>query len=315
VCREKAVGTTLSPEAFVADRLNESTATAGAGKVHDPGQEPLPDHPYFRLDVSALHHEIGAILQTFQSELQDFQNDDDELLNQRTVIEQGRKIGAPKPLTVTTVGPAGVGKSFLYKALFNRPSITKSSAEGHSCTLYPTKIVLRTDAPDDTTSSDLDIEFFNLATITKMSGNHIRRYHEYYFNSEDNDPADEESRRHASTAKEFIDAALNPNGDSESYAYLLSLLTGENITNGRLLQACVDAIEQRILSAGVGQNRVLSYTRVEDKKLEQIRREADSLAPFVDFLVIKTGGALLRAGLTFIDLPGNTYLYKTAESC
>lgn len=67
--------------------------------------------------------------------------------------QRGRVIGAPKPLVVAIVGPAGVGKSFLYKV--NRPNITKSSAEGRSCTLYLTKITYLPEAAHDTTSSDV----------------------------------------------------------------------------------------------------------------------------------------------------------------
>ncbi|KZM28490.1 uncharacterized protein EKO05_0005978 [Ascochyta rabiei] len=301
--RERDVSAVLSPQAFEADHCHDHATTIGAEEVHDPAQEPAPDHPYFRLDVPALHTEIDTVLRDFWIKLQGFQDDDAEMANQREVIQQGRGIGAPKPLVVTTVGPAGVGKSFLYKALFNRPDITKSSAEGRSCTLYPTRIVLHPDAPGDTTSSDLDIEFFDTAAITTMTENHIRRYHEYHFGT-DNNQEDDDSRRHALTAKEFFDAAFNTAGNAESTVYLQSLLTVEMTGSGDLHRACVDAIEQRISSAGATQNRKLSYLKVEDNDLDQVRSAADSLAPFVDFFIIKTGAAVLRAGLTFVDLPG-----------
>ncbi|XPS92476.1 hypothetical protein M3J09_001866 [Ascochyta lentis] len=300
---EMDVGAVLSPQEFEVSCHHDIAITAGTGEVHNPAQEPVPDHPYFRLDVPSLHTEVDTVLRDFWIKLQGFQDDDAEMANQREVIQQGREIGTPKPLVVTTVGPAGVGKSFLYKALFNRPNIAKSSAEGRSCTLYPTKIVLQPDAPGDTTSSDLDIEFFDAATITNMTGNHIRRYHEYHFGT-DNDQVDDESRRYASTAKEFFDVAFDKTGNSESAARLQFLLTVEMIRSGDLLSACVDAIEQRISSAGTTQNRKLSYLQVEDSELDQIRSVADGLAPFVDFFVIKTGAAVLEAGLTFIDLPG-----------
>ncbi|KAJ4351085.1 hypothetical protein N0V95_004132 [Ascochyta clinopodiicola] len=275
----------------------------GAEEAHGPAQEPAPDHPYSRLDIPALHTEIDTVLRDFWISLQGFQDDDAEMANQREVIQQGREIGTPKPLVVTTVGPAGVGKSFLYKAIFNRPDITKSSAEGRSCTLYPTKIVLHLDAPGDTTSSDLEVEFFDAAIVTTMTENHIRRYHEYHFGT-DNNQEDDDSRRHALTAKEFFDIAFNTTGDSESTAYLQSLLTTEMIGSGDLHRACVDAIEQRISSAGATQSRKLSYLQVEDNDLDKVRKVADDLAPFVDLFIIKTGAAVLRAGLTFVDLPG-----------
>lgn len=226
------------------------------------------------------------------------------MANQREVTQQGREIGAPKPLIVTTVGPAGVGKSFLYKALFNRPNITKSSAEGRSCTLYPTKIVLQPGAPVNTTCSDIDIEFFDAGTISAMTENHIRRYYEYHFGP-DSDPADDDSRRHASTATEFFDVAFNTENNADFATHLQSLLTVEMIGNGDLFSACVDAIEQRIASSGATKDRTISYLQVEDNNADQVRSVADSLAPFVNFLVIKTGSVLLQAGLTFIDLPGN----------
>ncbi|KAF2626190.1 hypothetical protein BU25DRAFT_492324 [Macroventuria anomochaeta] len=301
--REEVVGAVLPPQAFEADRFHGDTAVTGAEKVHDPTQEPLLNHPYFRLDVPTLHTEIDTALRDLWIDLQGFEDDDTEMANQREVIQQGRAIGVPKPLTVTTVGPAGAGKSFLYKALFNRPNITKSSAEGRSCTLYPTKIALQPEALTDTTRSDVDIEFFNAATISTMTEGHIRRYHEYHFGP-DRDPADDDSRRYASTAKEFFDVAFNTEGTVDSATHLQSLLTADMISNGNFFHACVDAIEQRILSSGATQNHTLSYLQVEDDNIDQIRRVADNLAPFVDFLVIKTGAALLKAGLTFIDLPG-----------
>lgn len=307
VLRKDPKSVLLSPQDFEADRSHGGANTLGAEEVYDPAQEPLPDHPYFRLDVRAIHGEIDTALRDLWIELQGFEDDDAELANQREVIQQGRNIGAPKPLTVTTIGPAGVGKSFLYKALFNRPDITKSSAEGRSCTLYPTKIELHPEIPGDATSSDLDIEFFDAAAMFNMAENHIRRYHDYHFGT-DNDQEDHDSRRYASTAKEYFKAAFNTADDPEANAHLQSLLSPINIDNGELLRNCVSAIEQRILSAGAGQSRKLSYLRVEDNDLDQVRSVADSLAPFVDFLVIKTGAALLRAGLTFIDLPGKVLL-------
>ncbi|KAF3006523.1 hypothetical protein E8E13_005312 [Curvularia kusanoi] len=76
------------------------------------------------------------------------------------------------------------------------------------------------------------------------------------------------------------------------------------ISNGNLLRACIDAIEKRISSLGASKSRTLSYLQVDDDNINKVRSVADGLAPFVDYLVVKTGAALLRAGLTFIDLPG-----------
>lgn len=296
-----------SPQAFEEYRSQIVVAAEGAEEVYDPGQEPLPDHLYFSLDVPTLNGEIDAALRDLWISLQGFEEDDAEMENQREITQQGRVIGAPKPLVVTTVGPAGVGKSFLYKALFNRPNITKSSAEGRSCTLYPTKIMHLPEAAGDTTSSDVDIEFFDAATIATMTGNHIRRYYEYHFES-DSDPTDDDSRRHASTAEEFFDVAFDARGDQEAKAFLQSLLTAENISNGDLLQACINAVERHISSSGTIQDRKICYSQVEDDDIDHIRAVADGLAPFVDFLVIKTGAPLLQAGLTFIDLPGKLIL-------
>jgi hypothetical protein len=65
------------------------------------------------------------------------------------------------------------------------------------------------------------------------------------------------------------------------------------------------------LSLGAPESRKISHLNVDDNEIDQIRSIADSLAPFVDFFVIKTGAALLRAGLTFIDLPGMPYPNKS----
>jgi hypothetical protein len=304
--REPDASAVLSPRAFEAHHLHDRTTSPGAEQVHDPTQEPAPDHSYFHLDLPELHSEIDTILRDLWIKLQGFQDDDAEMANQREVIQQGREIGTPKPLVVTTVGPAGVGKSFLYKTLFNRPNITKSSAEGRSCTLYPTRIILQADAPANTTSSDVDIDFFDAATITTMTKNHITRYHEYHFGT-DNDEEDDDSHRHASTAKEFFDAAFDTAGSAESAVLLQSLLTAEVIGSGDFLRTCIDAIEKRVSSAGATQGRKISYLQVEDRDLDQVRVVADNLAPFVDVLIIKTSAAVLRAGLAFVDLPGNSH--------
>lgn len=302
-----------SPQAFEADRAQNDAAEEDVEGIYDPGQESLPDHPYFGLDVSTLHGEIEAALRDLWISLQGFEDDDAEMENQREITQRGREIGAPKPLVVATVGPAGVGKSFLYKALFNRPNITKSSAEGCSCTLYPARIVFQPEAATDMTSSDIDIEFFDAATIAMMIKSHIRRYHDYHFDL-DSDPLDDDSRRYASTAEEFFGVAFDTKGNAEAIAHLQSLLTAEKVSNGDLLQACIDAIEQRISSSGTIQDRKLSYSQVEDDDIDRIRNVADSLAPFVDSLVIKTGAALLKAGLTFIDLPGRLILHQCPTS-
>lgn len=292
-----------SAQAFEADQSQHPTAADSPEKVYDPTKEPLPSHPYFDLDVPTLHSEIDASLRDLWISLQGFEEDDAEMENQREVIQRGRVVGAPKPLVVTTVGPAGVGKSFLYKALFNRPNITKSSAEGRSCTLYPTKIMFLPKAAGDATISDVDIEFFDAATIATMAENHIRRYHDYHFDP-DSDLADDDSRRYAFTAEEFLNVAFDVNGNAEATMRLQHLLTADRISNGDLLHACIDAIERRVSSLGTAQDRNLSFLHVEDDNIDQVRSIADALAPFVDFIVIKTDAPLLNAGLTFIDLPG-----------
>lgn len=268
----------------------------------------MPDHPYFSFDVPALHSRVDAALRDLWNSLQGFEDDDAEMENQREIIQQGRMIGAPKPLTVTTIGPAGVGKSFLYKALFNRPNITKSSAEGRSCTLYPTKIVVLPGASGDTTSSDVDIEFLDAATLATMTENHIRRFHAYHFGP-DRDPTDDDSRRYASTAEEFFDVAFDTQTNVDAKASLQSLLTAENISCGDFLPTCTDAIERRISSTCTIEARRVCYSQVEDDDLDHVRAVVDGLAPFVDFLVIKTGALLLKAGLTFKDLPGKPSLF------
>ncbi|KAF3050111.1 hypothetical protein E8E11_006057 [Didymella keratinophila] len=300
---DNGVETIKTPQTFEEERSQIIVAAEGAEEVYDPRQEALPDHPYFGLDVPTLHGQIDAALRDLWISLQELEEDDAEMENQREITQRGRGIGAPTPLVVTTVGPAGVGKSFLYKALFNRPNITKSSAEGRSCTLYPTKIMYLPEAAGDTTSSDIDIEFFDAATIATMTEDHVRRYYEYRFEP-DSDPTDDDNRRHASTAEEFFDVAFDAKGNVEAKTFLESLLTAENVRNGDLLQACIDAVERRISSSGTIEDRKLCYSQVEDDDIDHIRAVADDLAPFVDFLVIKTGAPLLQAGLTFIDLPG-----------
>lgn len=298
--------TVLSPQAFEADRSQDSGVVTGAEEIHDPTQELLPEHPYFGLDVPALHSDIDAALRDLWIALQGFEDDDTEMANQRQVTQQGRDVGAPKPLVVTTVGPAGVGKSFLYKALFNRPNITKSSAEGRSCTLYPTRIMLKPEAADDTTVSDIDVELFDAATIATMTESHVKSYYDYHY-SQDSDPMDDDNRRHAATAMEFFEVALNTANDNESIPVLQALLAPDMITNGELLRVCTEAIEERISSLDALRERKFSSLAVEDDQIDHMRKVADSMAPIVNFFVIKTGATLLRAGLTFIDLPGKCY--------
>lgn len=293
----------LSPQAFKAEHFKDGVKITTADRIHDPAQEPLPGHPYFQLDVSQLHLDIETALRDLWIALQGFEDDDMEMANQREAIQQGRDIRAPRPLVVTTVGPAGVGKSYLYKALFSRPNIVKSSAEGRSCTLYPTKIELQHDMPDTTKNSNIDIDLFQAVTIANMAESHIRSYYDYHFGPE-NDPDDDDSRRHATTAIDFFKVAFSKDGNPPSDNYLQPLLTAEMISSGNLLSTCVDTIEKWILSLGASESRKLSYLHVDDDEIDQIRSIADSLAPFVDFFVIKTGAPLLRAGLTFIDLPG-----------
>lgn len=305
---ENRVVAILSPQAFEADRPRDCTAATSTEEVHDPTQEQLPQHPYFCLDVHAIHNDIDAVLRDLWIALQGFEDDDTEMANQREVTQQGRQIGAPRPLVVTTVGPAGVGKSFLYKALFNRPNITKSSAEGRSCTLYPTKIVLKPGASDTTTFSDVEIELFDAATIAAMAENHVKRYYDYHFGPE-SDPTDDDSRRHASTAMEFFEIAFDVANNPESGPTLQSLLTAEMVNGGELFRVCVNAVEKRIAALCPLRDRKLSYLGLKDEYIDDKRKVADSLAPFVDFFIIKTGATLLRAGMTFIDLPGKSYTY------
>jgi hypothetical protein len=304
---DKFIPRVLSPQDFEADHFKDGVKITAADRIHDPAQEPLPGHPYFQLDISQLRLDIETALRDLWIALQGFEDDDMEMANQREATQQGREIGAPKPLIVTTVGPAGVGKSFLYKALFSRPDIAKSSAEGRSCTLYPTKIELQHDMPDTTKNSNIDIEFFEAVKIANMTESHIRSYYDYHFGP-DNDADDDDSRRHATTAMDFFKVAFSTKEDPPSDEHLSPLLTAEMISSGDLLRTCVDAIEKRISSLGAPESRKLSYLHVDDDDIDQIRSIADSMAPFVDFFVIKTGAPLLRAGLTFIDLPGMPYL-------
>lgn len=157
--------------------------------------------------------------------------------------------------------------------------------------------------PDDAKSSDVEIKFFSVDTIAAMTESHIRRYYDYHFAPE-SDQADDDGRRYAATAKDFFNTAFSTDDNEVSADSLQSLLSAEMIGNGTVFRTYVAAIEKRISSFGVSQSRTLSYLQVEDNDIDQIRAVADEVAPFVDFFVIKTGNALLRAGLTFIDLPG-----------
>lgn len=93
-------GTVLSPLAFEASRFPSDTAITEAEQIHDPTKEPLPDHPYFRFNIPALHSDIDAALRDLWIALQGFEDDDNtEMANQREVTQQGREIGAPKILS------------------------------------------------------------------------------------------------------------------------------------------------------------------------------------------------------------------------
>ncbi|KAL1653845.1 hypothetical protein SLS61_003630 [Didymella pomorum] len=61
-----------SPQAFEEYWSQVVVAAERTEEVYDPEQEPLPDHPYFSLDVPTLHGKIDAALEDLWISLQGF---------------------------------------------------------------------------------------------------------------------------------------------------------------------------------------------------------------------------------------------------
>jgi hypothetical protein len=317
-----------------AHRANSLRDRRGNDNVYDPSHEELPDKLWFALNHQQLQQKIRKICLKIGNALRNRTSDDQEIVDLIEALEAAKSTPHIKEIRIAVVGEQGIGKSSTINAVLNR-DVVDVSAHAHACTTFATIIIYKEGAADNTTSSDVKIEFLNEVELREFIEEQIRRYAEVHsFSSLDDQMSDEEddlgitdssdeetlqsdarhgrrNRRNisreeqsrAETAKEFFEIIFDTEGNPSARQELQEWLNEADIEDGRFLDHCVNTARTRLAQTGA-LDGALNYTNVEDTDLQDKRDIAAKLWPLVKAITIATGSILLRHGIYFLDLPG-----------
>jgi hypothetical protein len=170
------------------------------------------------------------------------------------------------------------------------------------------------DKTDDEAEDDADEE------VDDFSDSDFEEEEEEEYEQPKLNPRKKNSRKlenAASTAKEFFQTIFNTEEDERAKRQLDEKLYNTDIRRGDFEATCVARLTERFRQLGsqlqVREN-MSEFPDVSDTDLREKRHLAKKLWPFVKFITIATGHILLRYGMCFYDLPGNTPLHPSRNN-
>ncbi|KAF2034165.1 hypothetical protein EK21DRAFT_85612 [Setomelanomma holmii] len=240
-------------------------------------------------------------------------------------------------LRVAVPGEQGIGKSTLINALMHR-NILGTSGFSKACTSFVTILIHKPGAADDAEFSDITIYIYDDADLAGLIDEMIRAWRELYCgredgpatNSEQYDPdSDDEyydptcsndasaKRRAAKTAKKFFEIIFETERNARQKEWLHEQLYCTDIENDVFRTSCrqnaASVAEQLRENFGDDEGATL-HEDVQDTNLRPLRNMVLRYWPFVKFMEIATGHALLRNGLSLYDMPGPSSVALRSET-
>ncbi|KAJ8106416.1 hypothetical protein OPT61_g9549 [Boeremia exigua] len=206
--------------------------------VYEPSREDAPDHMWYSLDHAAIESKVASMCQSLLKSVRDYEHVDQEISDLVQALDSASIMPVPVKTNIA---------------------------------------VYKIGAPDDTTISDIEIEFLNQDEIREFVEEQIRRYADVYspstsddqmsgdqndsdmsMSSDDEDiiPATEGKRkisdtlqRGADTAHDFFRIIFGTRDDDHALEDLQSWLQQPDLEDGRFLEHCVDIALEHLAKA------------------------------------------------------------------
>ncbi|KAF2709597.1 hypothetical protein K504DRAFT_533941 [Pleomassaria siparia CBS 279.74] len=279
--------------------------------AYNPGQETLPDHPWSRLNKTAVDDGTRGIAEQVIALLAPARSVDKELSSVLKAANGVLEVAASTGKEVAIVGQQGMGKSLMINALQNRRNLSKTSARGAACTASAIKYLNKPGVGDLEDKYDAAVAFMDDLYLDEIIREHSRRYDHFHFSANVDSLYHDEEARAAATAVEFFRLVFNTENDPVAKSELEGLLTASNIRNGALLSATMKMAHARIAETGAGEDKKVSFEDMDIdtlmEKIETYMAQQDTLPALwaiVQDVSVHLGSALSREGVVLVDLPG-----------
>ena len=286
---------------------------------YDTANEALPEHPWFGVDPSAISQGLSEASAKILAALGVIPKDDVELRHLERNALDLKHVNRSPAKKIFFMGPAGVGKSSLFNALFNQPGFAKTAAKGDACT----SVIVRYSAStsNETDGFSVIIEFLKPDNIKECIAEHSKSYFHRYFDS--TEPEDREidiessDIKQAETARKFFTLIFGDHDEFELY------FIPRTYEDGSFQALCLDRCLSKLSDAGVDQESFTKrqFFRNSEDLLSSIEgyvsdvKDKQCFWHLVDSLEIKCPFPILRQNLEFIDSPGKSLsIYARRQS-
>ena len=269
----------------------------------------LPDHAWYLINSTAVNERIYNLCSSTEQRLARYPSISHELVRLIKAIRKGKEIPQAEPKIIAMTGGQGKGKSTMINSLLHRWALAVTSDDMKACTEYATKYIWKPGAEDTTDRSDVHIHFLTDDQLTEVINNHLLHSLAYRFKDEfDND--DDFDMDAVRTADHFLRICFDHSNKGARGTKFNALLSPQKKSRPCLQKKKQELISifldyaKKLITANAGAERIKRYTDIPDNELGPIRKVADDLFPFINFVSIATGALLLRNGIVLIDLPG-----------
>lgn len=312
---------------------------SGQPTHYDPALESLPSSPWYALNHRDIAISIREPCDRILAITKNRSDNDTELCRLDADLQEAREFPSGKEICVALLGDLGVGKSSRINELLGR-DLVRASSGSLACTSFATIITYKKDAADDTSESDLRMQFLSDEEIGELAAEQARRYRAAFppkitatsqqpltsLTSSDGDSdeadfdepsegdieeeevMDIEEKQHISddgnSAKEFFKSI------SRTGQYLDRMeraLDDEPLEDDCFYDFCIEAAKQTLASKGAAEGLIL-HKAVADADLDDRLREIEDVSVLVKSIQVETGHTLLRNNVRFLDVPGMTKL-------
>lgn len=282
-----------------------------AAQAYNPGNERLPDVPWFQFEKKLVDEGVYQIYRLVMDCIADARPEDLELCELQKAAEGMKRIIFETAKAVGIVGQQAMGKSLLINALLHRRHLSKTSAAGGACTATAIKYVVKPGVEDTSEIYDAAVNFMDDTELHEIISEHIRRYYHFYFSQNVDPTYREEEERAARTAETFFNLLWNARNDEEAQLELRQLLNAECIDSGELFNKAVGMARCLIQESGADADRKKEFRNMKaDVLMEKTQsyiaqhETLPSLWPIVSYVNIAMGSGLLSNAVSIIDLPG-----------
>jgi hypothetical protein len=267
-----------------------------------------PDHPWFRVDSAAIAQALENASTTVLNALRTVPRDDVELRHLERNALDLRRVSHKSPKKIFFMGSAGVGKSSIFNALFNKPGLAKTGAKGDACTA----VVVRYSAAAQESAEgfNVTINFLSPATIKEFITAHSKVYFQRHFSTPDPDSfeSDVESSelKQVETARKFFSLVFGEGDEFKKY------FTPRTFQDGSFQDLCLEKSLTKLTEIGVDHQIFTKQQYFRDA--EELRstiegfmtdlKDGECCWHLVDSIEIRCPFAILRHNLELVDSPG-----------